>query len=713
MENNLEKDKMIKKSALISKDFVKKPSKNSNELKNLYDDLEMRKNNFEIQSQEMRKKSDEINKSNEKYYNFYDFAPSGHFTIDEDGKIIEANLAFHEILCEGKNNLIGKKFNVFLDNAFKELFVDHLKKVKQTGQNKKCELELIKKNRNKLTVKLKTNPICDINGKLVFRNAIQDISKLTKAKEDIRFCDYYNRCLIENNLDSIFNIDFNGDIKDVNHATEIFTGYSRKKLLGTNFSKYFTDEKKALDVFQLTLEKEKIKNFSMEIKNRKGYSTPVLFNGSIIKDKFDEISGILVVARDISEQISSNEKIKQLASIVESSNDAIISKSLDGTINSWNKGAERIFGYSKDEILGKDVNILKSPDMQQKTDRIIERLKKGKTIDNFETIRFRKDGTKIYVSITCSPIFDNSGEIIGTSTITRDISPRKKAEKRLKEYQKNLEKIVKKRTKEVEFQAHLLEQVSDAIIVYDDKNRIKYWNKGAEVLYNIKSENAIGKNRDYIYSNEWFSLEDEKSAHLHLKKRGYWQGENIHIKSDGDQIYVESAINKIKMDKGKKYGYVAVIRDVTVRKEIEDELKKSEEKYRLIVEKNRSGVFLIDSFHNLSYVNPRMAEMLDYSVKELIGRKIFDFVDAEGQDKLLKHFNKHEEGLGQIYEVKFLNKRNEELWVLISTNPLFDIKGDYLGSVSVMIDIHARKGVEKVMIEEMKEKDQDLVIYNE
>ena len=706
MRGDKKEEKIVKNSANISKIFIKDLPPNPQDLDQLFNDFQNHQTKIKQQNEEVLKISPELKSSVSRYQNLYEFAPSGHFTLDMNEIIIEVNFAFSDLLGEKKINLLGKKFTEYLDSIFSEKFHEHLKEVIKSKSAQICELELIKKDGNKLSVQLKTIPLFS-NEKLEFKNAILDLTKLKEVEEKYRLSARYNRCLIETSLDPLFTIATDETITDANHATEKATGFSRDELKGTNFSKYFTDPKKAQEGFWQALKKEKLKNYSLEIKHRNGHITPVLSNATVLKDKSGKIIGIFVAARDISEKIRSNEKIKQLANIVKYSDDAIIGKSLDGKITSWNKGAERIFGYSAEEIIGKHVEILRYPDINGKAKDLIQMLKEGKRLHNFETARFRKDGSKIDVSISCSPVFNSSGELIGTSTIARDISHRKNAERKLKKYQKNLEKIVKKRTKEVEFQAHLLEQVRDAIIVTDDENRIKYWNKGAEQLYHIKSDDAIGKYRDDVFKIKWLSLEDEKSSDIHLRKRGYWQGENVHIKHNGEKICVESTINKIIHARDK--GFIAIIRDISERKEIENELRKSEEKYRSIVEKSRSGVFLTDSTYKVSYVNPRMAEMLGYTVKEMIGKNIFDFIDPEGQDKFIKHLRNRKEGLDNIYEVKFLNKNGSTQWMLISTNPLLNIKRKYLGSVSVMIDINARKGVEKVMIEEMKEKDQDLL----
>jgi two-component system, chemotaxis family, CheB/CheR fusion protein len=119
-----------------------------------------------------------------------------------------------------------------------------------------------------------------------------------------------------------------------------------------------------------------------------------------------------------------------LAAIVESSDDAIVSKALDGTITSWNPAAERLFGYTAEEAIGRPISTLAAPDRKNEMPAILERIRRGEKVEHYETVRRRKDGSLIDISLTVSPILDEKGRIVGASKIARDISDRKRAEER-------------------------------------------------------------------------------------------------------------------------------------------------------------------------------------------------------------------------------------------------------------------------------------------
>ncbi|MHB1422916.1 MAG: hybrid sensor histidine kinase/response regulator [Gemmataceae bacterium] len=154
-----------------------------------------------------------------------------------------------------------------------------------------------------------------------------------------------------------------------------------------------------------------------------------------IRTKEGQIVGCVLIFRDVSERrrlekqiVEQGEAARKLAAIVDSSEDAIISKTLDGIIQSWNASAERVFGYAAEEAVGRPITMLFPADRLAEEDRIIGRIRAGERVEHFDTVRLRKDGTPIAISLTISPIRDNEGRIIGASKIARDITERKRAE---------------------------------------------------------------------------------------------------------------------------------------------------------------------------------------------------------------------------------------------------------------------------------------------
>jgi len=165
---------------------------------------------------------------------------------------------------------------------------------------------------------------------------------------------------------------------------------------------------------------------------------------------------------DITERKRAEQATLLLAAIVESSHDAIVSKSLDGVVTSWNKGAERLFGYAAEEVVGQNITLIIPPERRDEERRILEQLTRGERVDHFETVRMRKDGSLLDVSLTISPMKDASGQVVGASKLARDITERKHAEEALRQAQTDLAHASRLTTMG-EFTASLAHEVNQPI----------------------------------------------------------------------------------------------------------------------------------------------------------------------------------------------------------------------------------------------------------
>lgn len=162
-----------------------------------------------------------------------------------------------------------------------------------------------------------------------------------------------------------------------------------------------------------------------------GELVPVLYNIFPVHNASGSIAAYGTVTRDLSQSKLAEQRLQHLASIVESTEDAIVSKTPDGIITSWNKGAERVFGYTGEEVIGRSIIVVIPKDRQSEELEILARIKRGERVDHFETARLRKDGSLITVSLTVSPLRNAEGEIIGASKIARDITQQKRSQQQI------------------------------------------------------------------------------------------------------------------------------------------------------------------------------------------------------------------------------------------------------------------------------------------
>jgi PAS domain S-box-containing protein len=170
---------------------------------------------------------------------------------------------------------------------------------------------------------------------------------------------------------------------------------------------------------------ERIDHFETVRQAKDGRRLDISLTVSPIKDAQGRIIGAAKLARDITEQKGAHENRERLAAIIDSSDDAIVSKTLDGIITTWNRGAEMLFGYSAAEAVGQHITLIIPPERHGEEDNILARLRRGERIDHFETVRQAKDGRRLDISLTVSPIKDAQGRVIGASKVARDITQRK------------------------------------------------------------------------------------------------------------------------------------------------------------------------------------------------------------------------------------------------------------------------------------------------
>ena len=230
-----------------------------------------------------------------------------------------------------------------------------------------------------------------------------------------------------------------GIITHWNQVAERIFGYSSAEILGKDISVLFEKEvaEKEKEILKEIKDKH-IQQYELECKTKSGKKIVITFDAFPIKDDSGEIISISKVCEDITERKDSEEKQARLAAIVDSSDDAIISKTLDGIITTWNHSATKMFGWTAAEAIGKHITLIIPAERIDEETKIIESIRRGEKIDHFETVRIAKDGSKRNLSITVSPLKSRNGKIIGASKIARDISVRVEAEKQRRIYTERL-----------------------------------------------------------------------------------------------------------------------------------------------------------------------------------------------------------------------------------------------------------------------------------
>jgi PAS domain S-box-containing protein len=294
-----------------------------------------------------------------------------------------------------------------------------------------------------------------------------------------------------------------------------------------------------------------------------------------------------------------------LASIVESSDDAIIGKTLDGIIVSWNRGAEKIYGYGAPEMTGKSISMLFPPGEFGAPD-LMERVRRGESVDHYETVRVRKDGKHIDVSVTLSPVWDEAGRVVAASVIARDITERKRAEA------ENLRL------------ATAIEQAAEGVMITDLEPRIQYVNPAFTRMTGYSRAEALGQNPRLLKSDR-HDVNFYKEFWATILAGKIWHGEMINRRQDGTLYPEEMTIAPVRDAGGTLTNFIAIKQDVTERKRAQEALSVSETRYRRLFETARDGILLLDpETATITDVNPFVLELLGYAREEILGKKLWD-----------------------------------------------------------------------------------------
>jgi PAS domain S-box-containing protein len=375
-----------------------------------------------------------------------------------------------------------------------------------------------------------------------------------------------------------------------------------------------------------------------------------------------------------------------LAALVESSDDAIISQTLAGIVTSWNRAATRLYGYQAEEILGRHISVLFSPDSFIEENRITERVSRGERIEHFETRRSHKDGYSIPVSLTVSPIRDSTGKIIGASKIARDLTERNRTvEEALLKSEDRLRRVI--------------EAVPNALVTIRANGQIEMVNAQAERMFGYPREELLGQPVEMLVPGRFGGHHPNLRNSFFSNPQSRPGRDLFGLRKDGSEFPVEVGLNPIDTDEGTMV--LSAIVDISARKRLE-------ERFRRVVESAPNAMVMINADGQIEMVNAQAERVFGYSREELLNQPVEMLVP--------KRFRQHHPDLRNSFfadprsrpmgagrDLYGLRKDGSEFPVEIGLNPIETDEGPMV--LSAIVDISDRKQREESIQAALKEKD--------
>ncbi|HEU5400857.1 MAG TPA: PAS domain S-box protein [Terriglobales bacterium] len=364
-----------------------------------------------------------------------DSTPDPILSTDREGNIVTWNEAAQSLFGYRPDEVIGVSNLLLIPPSYHDEIGKIQARVLGGERIDNLHSQMLRKGGGRVDITASMTPIRDSDGSILGLIKTARDLRAQRQNEDARM---RLVAIVNSSIDAIISKDLNGMVTTWNAAAERMFGYSSEEIVGHSIMTIVPPELQSeeLEVMRRVLQGEPVEHFETERLRQGGSRIDVALTMSPIRNSSGEIIGASQIVRDISERRRTEETRMRLAAIVESSDDAIISKDLDGIITSWNSGAKRIFGYEADEIVGHSVMRLIPRELHAEEPMILARLRAGQRVEHFESKRRRKNGELIDVSLTVSPIKDSTGKVIGASKIAREITERKRAEAALIEKEK-------------------------------------------------------------------------------------------------------------------------------------------------------------------------------------------------------------------------------------------------------------------------------------
>ena len=629
----------------------------------------------------------------QRFHDLYLQAPSCMGILKGPNHIFEmANPLYLQLIA--KKDIVGKTVKEVLPELESQGIFAFLDSVYQTGETFSANEILVKfdYHGNGKLVDTYLNFIYqahrdmgnNMDGILFFAN---DVTEQVLSRKKIEESVLRYNCLIEQAGDAICFIDTSMQIIEVNHYACEMLGYSQAEISQLSIADFFLEEDLKINPMQMVaLKKGKTVRNERRIKRKNDTLIDVELSAKMMND-----GSFLIFLRDITEHkkaqqalIESERKYRQ---ILETAQEGIWIIDKNHKTTFVNDKMCKILEYTQKEMIGKEIYSFMDEEGHQIAAKLMKRKKEDKS-DKREFKYISKSGKEVWANVAANPYISETGEYKGSMAMVDDITEIKKTQQTHKESEKKYR--------------YLFENNPMPMWIIDSNTfRFLDVNKIAVSQYGYSREEFLSMTAMDIRPEEDKERFIQTSTSFEDNGLDYIKEIWNHRKKDGTVIPVEIIGNKIIFE-GSPARFI-LSNDISQQKKAQQALIENEKKYRQIVETAQEGIWLVDENQTTTFVNNKMAEILEYTQEEMIGKNIYFFMDDKGKqfvEKLL--LRKEEKYSGQI-RFKYISKSGKEAWAHISANPLFDDAGIYQGSLAMVTDITESKKAEQNFEQKNKE----------
>jgi PAS domain S-box-containing protein len=504
--------------------------------------------------------------------------------------------------------------------------------------------------------------------------AAQDVTAEKQASQ-------YARSLIEASLDPLVTISPEGKITDVNEGSIKVTGVPREKLIGTDFSDYFTEPEKAREGYQQVFARGFVTDYPLTIRHKDGLLTDVLYNASVYKDARGNVLGVFAAARDVTAQKQASQYAR---SLIEASLDPLVTISPEGKITDVNEGSIKVTGMPRETLVGTDFSdYFTEPDKAREGYQQV--FARGFVTDYPLTIR-HKGGRLTDVLYNASVYKDAQGKVLGVFAAARDVTESKRVMKEFAETKNLLDNI-------------LQSSIKYSIIGKDLDHRILSWNEGAHRNYGYAAEEILGKNSDILHVPEDVKSGAVKKLLDTAYEKGLAEGEFVRIRKDGARFAASVVVTRRNDASGNPVGYLLMSSDISEKRQAEERLRSASQYARSLVEASLDPLVTISPEGKITDVNEATIKVTGIPREELIGT---DFSNYFTEPERAREGYQQVFAKGSVTDYPLtIRHRNRHLTeVLYNASVYRDAHANVLGVFAAARDVTAQKRAEAEIAEQ-------------